>query len=514
MCGIVGIRAKSKEDAAHQCVRMLSSLNHRGLDTPSFLGSADRASWLGYKRLPIVDLSAPSNIPTIENGRFGISFNGEIYNADLLASDLPKSIRRETNLDSELVLHLWRIYGAKCLDLLDGMFAFIVLDRQTGDLFCARDRFGIKPLYFAANGGKLLLGSELKSFPTDFFPYVEYLPPGHYLGSDGVVPWYSLRDAMKQPLHMSADQASSRLRELLEMAVEKRIAKERPTGCFLSGGIDSSAITALATRTTDISAITIEVEGHNEDGFYAEKLHDKVPCSQRLAIFRRHFTLRDVEAELPAIVHHLEMFDEVTVGDSIPTWFAAATAARLDLRVILCGDGSDELFAGYYTVAKLRGDELRSRIREYLETLHLFDVTRLDRITMAHTVEARVPFLDRQLVEFVLNLPPEVLERHDGSFGPDKHILRRAMVDYIPEEIVQRPKKSMLQSTGIHQHIRAFVESKVPDREYEGAQRLCEEFKVGSKLEYYFFTIWRKRFPSVTAEQYHRLFGHHRHRYD
>lgn len=551
MCGICGfVGLGTGADISEMC----RSLGHRGPDEWGQYVSGDAV--LGHTRLRVIDLDGGRQPLSNEDGSIWVVFNGEIYNylelRDLLAR---RGHRLRGRGDTEVIVHLYEEFGERCLEKMKGMFAFALWDSSEKKLLLARDRLGIKPLYYAMARGGIVFSSELKAMrrlkwldftidpqalhdyltykyvpaPMTIFRDIQKLMPGHALlcrrGEARLFKYWDV-NLSKPPLLGDEDELAELLREKLQESVKRHLASDVPVGAFLSGGIDSSAIVALMREAMAGQPLMTFSIG------FAEKAFDELPWAR---ITASHFSTVHHEATLSAsdaisILNGMTVFDEPFADPSaLPTYFLSGLA-RKHVTVILSGDGGDELFAGYDTYRASRiatyfscflpllkskavgkaieilpsqdkrfplsfkgrkfisGMELRGYARhlrwmevfseeakkllyngfdsselrdsrhalenygpiigetDELTALQYLDLkvylpddilVKLDRASMAHSLEARVPFLDDELVELAFSIPPYL--RMKGLRG--KYLLRKALGDLVPQAILKRPKR-------------------------------------------------------------------------
>ena len=363
--------------------------------------------------------------------RHALVANGEIYNhEDIRAIIGPGAFA--TASDSETILHLYRRAGRRWIARLDGMFAFVLATRDR--VIAARDPLGIKPLYKARMGGGQAFASELKAFDGLAIDSVEAIPPGTLFDSvDGGRQWYRIPHGAAEPEPgFDAGRAAGELRLVLEEAVAKWMVADVEVGSFLSGGLDSSIIAAIAQKAR---AVAQHIGSDHKE--YA-------------------FTAQDVADNLPHVIYHLESADVDLVRSAIPTLFAARLA-RSDVKAVLTGEGADELFAGY-TYHHAYADHPRALADELtraLGTMHNINLQRVDRVTMAESLEARTPFLDRDLIAFAQSIPATLKLRRTQaeiaeSTGPttEKWILRKACADLLPPALIWRKKAQFDEGSG------------------------------------------------------------------
>jgi asparagine synthase (glutamine-hydrolysing) len=558
MCGIAGFvdlqHRLSPDEAAGTLERMCRVIAHRGPDDQGTMQTDDGA-YLGMRRLSIIDLAGGHQPISNEDGTVSIVFNGEIYNYRELQPELEaRGHHFQTHSDTEAIVHSYEEFGVDCVSKLRGMFAFAIWDAKKQSLFVARDRVGKKPLYYTLTPeGILVLGSELKSLlqhsqvrpeinpgaidsyltwgyvpdPLSILKGIRKLPPGHYLTfANGRVDVSCYWDFRYEPAQVEtsrrAEDYLEELRSLLSESVRLRLIADVPLGAFLSGGIDSSTIVGLMAREMSQPVKTFSI-GFNEDS-YNELKYARI-AAKHFGTDHHEFV---VTPDLCRIVDDLAWFLDEPFADSsaIPTYMVSKLA-REHVKVVLSGDGGDELFAGYtrYVIDRRRsgfaglprflrhglmaplsrhlphgargrnflhnvaldsldryldsisiftelnkpllytdafrgqlqrnGDSPVSSFRSYAErvktgepvdTLLYIDsktylpgdiLTKVDRMSMAVSLEARVPLLDHKLIEFVNSIPASL--KLNGL--ETKHVFKQAIRDFVPAEILNRPKQ-------------------------------------------------------------------------
>lgn len=553
MCGIAGfINLNGGPAETILLRRMTATIAHRGPDGEGFFTDGEVA--IGHRRLSIIDLSAAGHQPMqTSDGRFVLSYNGEVYNFEELRIELEAAgYRFRSRTDSEVVLNAWAAWGTKSLDRLNGMFAFIVWDRRERELFLVRDRYGIKPLYYGEAGRTLLFGSEVKAllahpvmrgemdeealleymtfqnFFTDrtLFKGVKLLPAGCWLkfnvdGRKREMKRYWDYAFAEPDGRISSDAQGEEFDRLFRQAVSRQLVSDVPVGAYLSGGMDSGSITAIAAgQIESLRTFTIGFDLHSASGI--ELGFDERDAAEHMSyLFKtEHYEMvlkaGDMERVLPRMIWHLE---EPRVGQSYPNFYAAQLASKFG-KVVLAGTGGDELFGGYpwryyravvnddfeHYVDKYYGYWQRlipnSAIRDVFRPIwpkvesvwtrdifrdvfshHAPNLTRPedyinhslyfeaktflhgllvveDKLSMAHSLETRVPFLDNDLVDFAMRLPVrlklgnlgEVLRLNENEPGgktskyfektqDGKLLLRHIMQRYVPASVTDAVKQ-------------------------------------------------------------------------
>jgi asparagine synthase (glutamine-hydrolysing) len=448
MCGIAGIWG---DDDVAAVRAMIDRLSHRGPDGEGLFAAADGATVLGHARLAVMDPQGGHQPMEGDRAPAAIVGNGEIYNYPELREDLELHHRFSSGSDTEVALHLYEDLGPSMARRLDGMFALAIAD---GDgLFLARDPLGIKPLYVGRRNAALVFASEIKAL-AGAADQVQRFPPGTcFHSSTGFRPFYDVPD--RQPRDFTLDTALRLVRETLLRAVEKRLMSDVPVGVFLSGGLDSSVVAALMReRVDELHTFSVGLEG-SPDLQAARRVAEHLDARHHESVF----TVEDIERHLPEIVFHLESFDQHLVRSAVPCFFCARLAAD-HVKVVLTGEGADELFAGYSYLRGIREEaRLHDELRRLVTGLHGLNLQRVDRLTMAHSLEARVPFLDIAMVQLAQVIPPRFKLYDDGSGRRvEKWILRRAFEDLLPGDIVWRAKEQFDEGTGTSAVIAALCE--------------------------------------------------------
>ncbi|MFA7329445.1 MAG: asparagine synthase-related protein [Candidatus Delongbacteria bacterium] len=488
MCGIAVVWGRPDLTLAEV---LLDRLRHRGPDEAGRVVIGPGV--LAQARLAIVDLATGRQPILNERGDLAVVFNGEIYNHLELRRELAGRHEFRTCSDTEVLLHLYEEVGEDLLGRLDGMFA-LALAGPAG-LLLARDPLGIKPLYYGRAGDLVLAASELKAFPP--MDELRALPAGHFLflpanSAPGrlplpkprafacaaqVVPWLA-----PPPL----PEIESGIRHRLERAVVKRLMSDVPVGVFLSGGLDSSLVAALMRpHVPRLLSFTAGMRGA-PDLSAARAVAHLLGTEHHELIY----DAAEVEAALPAVIRALESFDAPLVRSAVPNYFLARLAAR-HVKVVLTGEGADELFAGYsYLRPIASGGGLREELERITRDLQHTNLQRCDRLSMAWGLEARVPFLDLDLLRYVGRLPAGLLAPEPG--GREKGLLRRACADLLPEAILQRAKLKFAEGAGSSELVAtrlALVDPAVADE-------LDEPFvqNLHSAEERVYHRIWRSQF--------------------
>jgi asparagine synthase (glutamine-hydrolysing) len=441
MCGIAGIWGAADQALVE---RMTGALAHRGPDGAGIHSQIDGV--LGHRRLAIMDPAGGAQPLYDEPATRAIVANGEIYNFSALRADLAGRHAFATTSDNEAIVHLYEERGHATPAALEGMFAFALCDED--HLFLARDPIGIKPLYYGR--GRTSTGEPVLAFASEMAPLATWVdelhefPPGTWYDSrSGFASYYEVPNA--PPVDRPAAEHIALVRQGVEDAVASHMMSDVPVGAFLSGGLDSSLIAALACRhVAELHTFSVGVAG-SPDIAAARRVAGHIGSIHHEYLM----TPAEVVATLPDIVRALESFDQDLVRSAIPTFFCSRMAAE-HVKVILTGEGADELFAGYaYHKAMTDPVTLHRELRRSVTTLHNINLQRADRLTMLHGLEGRVPFLDTAFIELALSVPTELkLAPLDDGRLMEKWVLRKAFEDLLPADIVWRTKEQFDEGTG------------------------------------------------------------------
>jgi asparagine synthase (glutamine-hydrolysing) len=462
--------------------RMLDRLTHRGPD-----GEGHRQleqAWLGHRRLAIVDLEGGAQpLGDPERGLWLVG-DGTVYNHERLRRDLEERGHRfRTRSDHETILHLLAADGPTALAELWGTWAVVAADEH-GTFVAARDRIGIAPLYWVRDGDTVVFASEIKAFDPDRRDRVEPFPPGHtWTPEDGLSRVHELptsRSASVRGLvgdeHGIADEPPEALftaiRETLIAAVERCMDVEVPVGTLLSGGLDSSVVTAIAARIARQRGWRLPTFStglaDSEDLAAARQLAAELGTAHH----ERIYTEDELIDWVPEVVGVLESFDPQLVHSSIPNLLVSKLASR-HVKVVLIGEGADELFAGYAHYGAIDSDdELHAALVETIEGLHAGGLQRVDRVAGVNALEPRLPFLDVDLVELGLGIPARWKLVHDDR--AEKWLLRKAFEGWLPDELLWRRKAQFGEGTGARDVLRDHYGALLSPEEFEQQRHVVD----------------------------------------
>ncbi len=520
MCGIFTVLDIKGDpvELRKQAIAHVKRLRHRGPDWSGVY--SDKRAVICHERLAIVDLSHGAQ-PLVDKGTGRVlAVNGEIYNHKRLrAEKLRKPHDFQTESDCEPLLYLYDELGPEFVKLLNGIFAFVIYDPRDGDFFIARDHIGINPLYWGRDGaGNLFVSSELKGL-YDICPKVELFPPGHYYkASEGkLVQWY--KPAWAADGHIPSGEADlEKLRQALEDSVKRQLMSDVPYGLLISGGVDSSIIAAIAARHAEK-----RVESDERDRAWWPRMHSfsvglpgapDTRFAKKVAehIGSQHheieFTVQEALDAIPDVIYHLETFDVTTIRAGTPMYLMSRKIKAMGIKMILSGEGADEIFGGYLYFHKAPNPtEFHEELVRKLSMLHLYDCLRANKAMCAWGVEARVPFLDPDFLDIAMSIDPKHKMIHKAESGVprdgrmEKHILRKAFDGWIPDEILWRQKEQFSDGVGYSwiDSIKAHAEREISDSVMANARHRFPSKTPPTKEAYWFRTIFEEHFTNPSA---------------
>lgn len=511
MCGIIGVftTTKNAEELRPTVLEMSKKIRHRGPDWSGIF--SDDNVILAHERLAIVDPQSGKQPLYSKDQKLVLAVNGEIYNH----MELRKTVSEYeflTHSDCEVILALYREKGVRFIDELNGIFSFALYDSETNTFLIARDHIGIIPLYRGWDKmGNYYVASELKSLEGVCEKYEEF-PPGHYhFSGDGekLTQWYHPDWSEYKNVEKNKSD-SALLRKALEDAVHRQLMSDVPYGVLLSGGLDSSIISAI---TKKFAAKRIE-SGDQQQAWYPQ-LHSfaiGLEGSPDLASASKaaehigsvhheiHFTIQEGLDALRDVVYHLETYDVTTIRASTPMYLIARVIKSMGIKMVLSGEGADEIFGGYLYFHKApNAKEFHIETVRKLNKLHLFDCLRANKSLAAWGIEGRVPFLDKEFMEVAMRLHPE--DKMAGNGKMEKWILRKTFEDYLPESIAWRQKEQFSDGVGYGwiDTLKAIAEQHVSDTQLKNAASRFPIHPPMTKEEYYYRTIFSELFPSDSA---------------
>jgi asparagine synthase (glutamine-hydrolysing) len=468
LCGIVGgYGAMEPETAA----RMMERIAHRGPDDDGLVEVAGNT--LGHRRLSIVDVEGGKQpLATPEKGLYLVG-NGEVYNHEDIRRTL-KDGDLNTRSDNEVALRLVAERGPEALSDLLGMYAFLIAG-EDGTFIAARDPVGIKPLYWAKQDGLVRFASEMRAFDEGWQPFVESFPPGHYWTPEGGLVRFGRAvpagedlepfDGPSEPGASIPDDILEKVRDRLIRTVERQMMGDVPVGVFLSGGLDSNLVAAIAARWYEkrgerLKTFAVGLED-SPDLLAARAVAEHLGTEHHESVY----TAEDALKVLPEVVRTIESFDPSLVRSAVPNFILAEFTAR-HVKVVLTGEGADEIFAGYEYLEDFRTEEdLHTELVRTIEGLHDLNLQRADRVTMAHGLEARVPFLELDMISLGLSLPAGW--KLAGEDQPEKRLLRQAFDGWLPDDFLWRKKAQFGDGSGASSVLKDRMEESVTEEDFE-----------------------------------------------
>ncbi len=511
MCGIVAIFNIRQQTAElrQKALQMSRKIRHRGPDWSGIYcgGSAI----LAHERLAIVDPESGRQPLMSPDGKVALAVNGEIYNHRDIRRRYAGRYAFMTGSDCEVILALWRDKGPALVDELSGIFAFALYDEQTDEFLIARDPIGVIPLYMGTDDdGTVYVASELKAL-EGFCKQYEAFPPGHYYYSrDGHAKQYYKRNWADYDAVKDNGADTEELRQALEQAVRRQLMSDVPYGVLLSGGLDSSVISAVARK---FSATRVESGGRDEAWW--PRLHSfavglrGAPDLAKARLVADHigtvhheinYTLQEGIDALSDVIYFTETYDVTTVRASTPMYLLARFIRSMGIKMVLSGEGADEVFGGYLYFHKAPTPRAfhEETVRK-LSRLHQYDCLRANKSLAAWGVEGRVPFLDKEFLDVAMRLNPKAKMCPGRQI--EKRVLREAFADLLPDEVAWRQKEQFSDGVGYSwiDTLRGMAETAVTDSQMS---RAAERFAVNpprSKEEYMYREMFESHFPSRSA---------------
>lgn len=513
MCGIFGI-LDIKTDVSElrtQALDLSKLLRHRGPDWSGIWNNDNTI--LCHERLAIVDVDTGAQPLISQNDKQILAVNGEIYNHKQLAANLDEPYPFKTRSDCEVILPLFQQKGIDFIDELEGMFAFILYDEEQDAYLIARDHIGIIPLYTGYDEhGNFYVSSEMKAL-AGVCKTISEFPPGHYLWSkEGKITKYYKRDWMEYDNVKNNTSNLEELRVAFEKAVKSHMMSDVPYAVLLSGGLDSSLVSAVAAQY-----VAKRVEDEDKTDAWWPRLHSfavglegapDLKAAKKVADMigtvhhEIHFTIQEGLDAIRDVIYHLETYDTTTIRAATPMYLMTRKIKAMGIKMVLSGEGSDEIFGGYLYFHKApNAKEFHEETVRKLDRLHMFDCARANKATSAWGVEARVPFLDKNFIDVAMRLNPQDKMCLDGKM--EKWILRKAFDngETLPAEVLWRQKEQFGDGVGYSwiDSIRDFVDNEVTDQQLATAEFRFPVNTPDTKEGYYYRTIFESYFPQESA---------------
>ncbi|WP_296313075.1 asparagine synthase B [Winogradskyella sp. UBA3174] len=510
MCGIVcAFDIKQKiDDLRPQVLEMAKKIRHRGPDW-SGIYSDDKVI-MAHERLAIVDPASGKQPLFSSDKKLILAANGEIYNHKELRSQFP-DYDFQTESDCEVILALYKEKGHNFLDDMNGIFGFAIYDVEKDEYFIARDHMGIIPLYIGWDKhGTFYVASELKAL-EGICTKIELFPPGHYMSSkDGeFVKWYK-RDWTDYDAVKENETSIAEVKQALEDAVYRQLMSDVPYGVLLSGGLDSSVISAIAKKYSKR-----RIEADNKEKAWWPQLHSfsvGLEGSPDLAAAKKvadhigtvhheiKFTIQEGLDAIKDVIYNIETYDITTIRSSTPMYLMARVIKSMGIKMVLSGEGADEIFGGYLYFHKApNAREFHEETVRKLDKLHMYDCLRANKSLAAWGIEGRVPFLDKEFIDVAMRINPQ--DKMINGERMEKWVVRKAFEDMIPESVAWRQKEQFSDGVGYSwiDTLKELVEKEVTDEQMTNAKFRYPIQTPINKEEYYYRTIFEGHFPSDAA---------------
>ena len=511
MCGIVcAFDVKESTDVLRpQLLEMSKKVRHRGPDWSGIY--ADDKAILAHERLAIVDPASGKQPLLSEDGRLILAANGEIYNHRQLRKQFQGKYNFQTESDCEVILALYQEKGVDFLDEMNGIFGFAIYDAAKDEYFVARDHMGIIPLYMGWDkNGTFYVASELKALEGTCTK-IELFPPGHYLhSSDGELKRWYTRDWMEYDAVKENETSIQEIKEALEAAVHRQLMSDVPYGVLLSGGLDSSVTSAIAKKyaekriesddTTDawwpqLHSFSVGLEG-SPDLAAAQKVAKHIGTIHH----EIKVTIQEGLDAINDVVYNLETYDITTIRATTPMYLMARVIKSMGIKMVLSGEGADELFGGYLYFHKApNAKEFHEETVRKLSKLHMYDCLRANKSLAAWGIEGRVPFLDKEFMDVAMRINPQ--DKMINGERMEKWVVRKAFEDMLPESVAWRQKEQFSDGVGYSwiDTLKEVVNTEVSDEQLANANFRFPLQTPTTKEEFYYRSIFEQHFPSDAA---------------
>ncbi len=507
MCSILGIlNMKSTSEVRPLAIEMSKKQRHRG---PDWFGTYQNDDLIFvHERLAIVDVESGAQPILSSDGRLVLVVNGEIYSHKELEKELEIDYDFQTKSDCEIINALYLQDGVEGIKKLNGIFSFILYDNEKKTYLIARDHMGIIPLYIGYDkNGALYVASEMKAI-SHACTSIESFPPGHYLTSDSdeKIEWYN-------PSWRNFDNVKDnvtdkkRLKRALEDAVHRQMMSDVPYAVLLSGGLDSSVVAAIVKKYSlkrveeddlkaawhpQVHSFCIGLKG-SPDLIAAKKVADYIGTIHH----ELNFTIQEGIDALKDVIYHLETYDVTTLRASTPMFLMSRQIKAFGFKMVLSGEGADEMFGGYLYFHKApNAKEFHQECVRKLDKLYLFDNLRANKSMAAWGVEARVPFLDKEFLDIAMNINPEDKMIKDGRI--EKNIIREIFEGYLPEEVLWRQKEQFSDGVGYSwiDTLKEYVDNQVTDEQLKTSKFRFPINTPTTKEAYFYRAIFSEYYPS------------------
>ncbi|MFD1063941.1 asparagine synthase B [Winogradskyella litorisediminis] len=510
MCGIVcafDIKQKT-DDLRPQVLEMSKTIRHRGPDW-SGIYSDDKVI-MAHERLAIVDPASGKQPLFSSDEKLILAANGEIYNHRELRAQFP-DYKFQTESDCEVILALYKEKGHDFVDDMNGIFGFAIYDVEKDEYFIARDHMGIIPLYMGWDkDGTFYVASELKAL-EGVCTKIELFPPGHYMSSsDGkLVKWYK-RDWAEYEAVKDNETSIAEVKQALEDAVHRQLMSDVPYGVLLSGGLDSSVTSAIAKKYSEkrieaddkekawwpqLHSFSVGLEG-SPDLAAAQKVADHIGTVHH----EIKFTIQEGLDAIKDVIYNIETYDITTIRSSTPMYLMARVIKSMGIKMVLSGEGADEIFGGYLYFHKApNAQEFHEETVRKLDKLHMYDCLRANKSLMAWGIEGRVPFLDKEFMDVAMRINPK--DKMINGERMEKWLIRKAFEDMLPESVAWRQKEQFSDGVGYSwiDTLKEIVDKEVTDEQLANAKFRFPINTPLNKEEFYYRSIFEEHFPSDAA---------------
>ncbi|MFD2823186.1 asparagine synthase B [Lacinutrix iliipiscaria] len=511
MCGIVcAFDLKQKVTKLRpQVLEMAKKIRHRGPDWSGIY--SDDSAIMAHERLAIVDPASGKQPLFSEDQKLVLAANGEIYNHRELRQQFDGRYNFQTQSDCEVILALYQEKGYEFIDDLNGIFGFAIYDVEKDEYFIARDHIGVIPLYIGWDQhGTFYVASELKALEGTCTK-IELFPPGHYMSSkDGeFVKWYK-RDWSDYEAVKANTTEIAEVRQALEDAVHRQLMSDVPYGVLLSGGLDSSITSAIAKKYAQrriedddkaeawwpqLHSFSVGLEG-SPDLAAAKKVADHIGTVHH----EIKFTIQEGLDAIKDVIYNIETYDITTIRSSTPMYLMARVIKSMGIKMVLSGEGADELFGGYLYFHKApNAKEFHEETVRKLDKLHMYDCLRANKSLAAWGIEGRVPFLDKEFMDVAMRINPQ--DKMINGERMEKWVIRKAFEDMLPESVAWRQKEQFSDGVGYSwiDTLKILVDKEITDEQMENAKYRFPIQTPQNKEEFYYRSIFEEHFPSDTA---------------
>ena len=511
MCGIVAIFNIQEQtpELRQKALRMSQKIRHRGPDWSGIYcgGSAI----LAHERLSIVDPESGKQPLFSPDKKHVLAVNGEIYNHQAIRRQYADKYQFQTGSDCEVILALYREKGIHFLEDISGIFAFALYDAEKDEFLIARDPIGVIPLYIGYDSeGKVYVASELKALEGNCDRYEPFLPGHYYSSREGIMTRYYQRDWMQYEKVKDNGASVEEVRNALMDSVKRQLMSDVPYGVLLSGGLDSSVISAIAEKFSEN-----RIEDDDNTRAWWPRLHSfavglkGAPDLEKAKMVADHigtvhheinYTIQEGLDAIRDVIYFIETYDVTTVRASTPMYLLARVIKSMGIKMVLSGEGADEIFGGYLYFHKApNAKAFHEETVRKLSKLYLYDCLRANKSLSAWGVEGRVPFLDKEFLDVAMRLNPEAKMCPGKTM--EKRIVREAFADMLPEEVAWRQKEQFSDGVGYSwiDTLKQITASAVSDEQMAHA---AERFPINpprNKEEYYYRSIFAEHFPSDSA---------------